>query len=99
LFSPFDRAVGHYRRYSKARVARITPDGLHLLTACYLDSVGMLASLTNRLFLGEASPTLRQVQFWDSTLVRLSRALDPLTGRRIGKSVAAVWRKAPPRSE
>lgn len=95
LFSPFDRALGHYRRYSKSRLARITPSSLQLLSAFYLDSVGMLASLANRMLLREALPTVGQIRFWDSTLVRLSRAIDPLTGRRIGKSVVAVWKKAP----
>ena len=96
LFSPFDRAIGHYRRYSKSRVARITPEGLELVYAYYLDSAGMLASIANRVLLRKASPTQGQILFWDSTLVRLSRALDPLTGRRIGKSVVAVWRRKAP---
>ena len=93
LFSPFDRAIGHFRRYSTSRLAHITPEGLELRSAFYLDSVGMLASLANRALLKEASPTLRQIRFWDSTLVRLSRVLDPVTGRRIGKSVVGVWGK------
>ena len=95
LFSPFDRSIGHYRRYSKSRVARITPDGLALRAAYYLDSVGMLASLANRVLLRAPLPTLEQIRFWDSTLVRVSRALDPLTVRRVGKSIVAVWTKAP----
>jgi hypothetical protein len=91
LFSPFDRAVGHYRRYSKSRLARLTPARLELVSAFYLDSVGMLASAANRAILKGDSPTPAQVWFWDSTLVRLSRIFDPLTGRRIGKTVVAVW--------
>ena len=77
------------------RAKHITPTGLSLSTTYYLDSVGMLASLANRLLLKSAMPTATQIRFWDSTLVRASRVLDPLTVRRIGKSVVAVWTKAP----
>jgi SAM-dependent methyltransferase len=94
LFSAFDRAIGHYRRYSKARVQQITPANLRLLSAFYLDSAGMLASLANRLFLRSASPTFAQIRVWDSRLVPLSRLIDPMTGRRFGKSIVAIWTTA-----
>jgi SAM-dependent methyltransferase len=95
LFSPFDRAVGHYRRYSKSQLVRLTTAQLELTSAFYLDSVGLLASAANRAILRDATPTARQIWFWDSALVRLSRIVDPLTRRRVGKTVIAVWRKTP----
>jgi SAM-dependent methyltransferase len=91
LFSRFDRAIGHHRRYSAAMLARITPAPLQLTTAFYLDAVGMLASLANRLLLREAYPTLSQIRFWDSTLVRLSRLVDPCTRHRVGKTVIGIF--------
>jgi hypothetical protein len=95
LFSPFDRAIGHYRRYSKSQLTRLTPGGLELASAFYLDSVGLLASAGNRTILKHSAPTPAQIRFWDSALVPLSRIVDPLTGRRVGKTVVAVWRKTP----
>lgn len=59
----------------------------------YLDSVGLLASAANRIFLRSARPTLFQVRLWDRFFVRCSRLLDPLLGHSIGKSVLGVWRK------
>ncbi len=91
LFSRFDRAIGHYRRYSAAMLADITPPPLHLTSAFYLDSAGMLASLANRILLRESHPTLAQIRFWDSTLVRLSHVLDPCSGYRIGKTVIGIF--------
>jgi hypothetical protein len=91
LFSRFDQSIGHYRRYSAAMLARVTPPPLQLATAFYMDSVGMLASLANRLLLREAYPTLGQIRFWDSTLVRLSRLLDPCAGFRLGKTVIGIF--------
>ena len=102
LFTPFDAAVGHFRRYSRKCLLDLTPSGLTPVLARYLDSVGLLASLGNRLFLKSSMPTHGQIKLWDSALVRASRVLDPLTFRRVGKSILIVWRKggstAPPRS-
>ena len=73
---------------------RLTPPGMRIESEFYLDGVGMLASLANKAVLRQAQPSLRQVLFWDRVLVPLSRVLDPLTGRRFGRSVVTVWQKA-----
>jgi len=95
LYTPFDRAIGHYRRYSRATLRALTPPGLSLVRLSYLDSIGMAASLGNRLVLQSAMPNARQIAFWDRFAVRLSRVFDPLLGYRLGKSVLGVWRKPP----
>jgi hypothetical protein len=56
-----------------------------------LDSAGLLASLANRLLLRSAMPSPEQIAFWDRVLVPISRVLDTLFGRRLGKTVVAVW--------
>jgi SAM-dependent methyltransferase len=91
LFSPFDEAVGHHRRYSAAGLAALAPPGCRLSARLMLDSAGLLASLANRLLLRSASPSPRQIAFWDRVLVPISRVLDGLLGRRLGKTVVAVW--------
>jgi SAM-dependent methyltransferase len=93
LFTSFDAAVGHYRRYSKKTIAALTPSGLRLVRLRYLDSVGILASLGNRLVLNQNMPTAKQVALWDGVMVRLSRLVDPVTAYSLGKSVLAVWKK------
>ena len=92
LYTPFDRAIGHFRRYSTASLRAVTPKTLQPERFFYLDSVGMLASATNRLFLHSSQPTLRQVLFWDRVLVNGSKVIDPILGNRVGKSVIGVWR-------
>lgn len=96
LFSPFDAAVGHFRRYDKARLQALTPPGLALVRLEYLDSTGWLLSLLNRLVLKSSAPTRRQVLTWDRYFIPVSRLLDPAIGRRAGKSVLAVWRRLGP---
>lgn len=93
LFSEFDRGVGHFRRYSKDSLGALRPGGLRTLRLDYLDSAGLLASWGNRLLLRQALPTPGQIALWDRLLVPVSRLLDPLLGRRLGKSVLAVWEK------
>ena len=93
LFSPFDDAIGHYRRYSRKTLQAVGPAGLDLIALRYLDSAGLLASLANRTILKSSKPTAKQIAFWDSTLVPASRFLDPVFGYRLGKSVFAAWRR------
>ena len=93
LFTPFDAAIGHFRRYTRATLAAIGPSGLDLVRVDYLDSVGLLASLGNRLLLRRSMPGPWQVAAWDRAMVPLSRAIDPVLGHRLGKSVMAVWRR------
>jgi SAM-dependent methyltransferase len=92
LFSPFDRSIGHYRRYNRTMLEALTPPGLTLVSLKYLDSVGLLASLSNR-FLKQRMPTSGQIKLWDTWMVPLSKVVDPIVGYRIGKSILSVWRK------
>ncbi len=93
LYSPFDRAIGHYRRYSRAALRRCLPEDLQLVSLDYLDSAGLLASLANRLLLRSAQPTPGQIALWDRALVPVSRWLDPCFGGVLGKSVLLVARR------
>lgn len=95
LFTAFDRAIGHYRRYTAHTLAADVPDGLVKEKLVYLDSVGLLASLGNRALLGSPMPTERQIAFWDGVLVRCSMRLDRWSRYSIGKSVLGVWRSGP----
>lgn len=93
LYSEFDRAVGHFRRYDASSLTAAGAPGSTLVRVFYLDSVGMLASLANRTLLKSAQPSPAQIGTWDRILVPMSRLLDPCLGRRLGKSVVAVWRR------
>lgn len=94
LFSPFDTAVGHYRRYDPAGLRALTPPGCRLEACLMLDCAGFFASLANRLMLSAALPSPRQIAVWDKLLVPISRLLDPVTFHRFGKTVVAVWKAA-----
>lgn len=93
LFSPFDEAIGHYRRYNKRMLASAGPPGLDLEKVIYLDCVGLVASTANRLLLRRSMPTLRQIKIWDRVFVPCSRVVDGLIGHTLGKSILGIWRK------
>jgi SAM-dependent methyltransferase len=93
LYTPFDKAIGHYRRYNKPMLRAVTPDSLRIVRLMYLDAVGMLASMGNRFVLGSGMPSPRQLWVWDKLMVPVSRLVDPITRYTIGKSVLAVWEK------
>jgi SAM-dependent methyltransferase len=95
LYTPFDAAIGHHRRYTKATLAAAAPAGLTRERLDYLDAAGLLLSLGNRLLLRSAHPTAAQILFWDRRVIPVSRVLDRLLGRRAGKSVLGVWRRPP----
>lgn len=93
LFSPFDSKIGHFRRYNRKQLIAISPPETKLLRVRYLDSIGCLASLSNRLILRADLPTRKQIIIWDRLMVPLSRIFDCVSGHQIGKSLYAVWQK------
>ena len=91
LFSPFDASIGHHRRYNKSALRTLTPPDCRLDRMFYLDSAGMLLSLSNRVLLRQSLPTMRQIQTWDTYVIPISKMLDPLLGYTLGRSIIAVW--------
>jgi SAM-dependent methyltransferase len=91
LYSRFDKAIGHYRRYDRGSLRLSAPEGVRLETMKYLDCVGLLASGANRLLLKQSIPTQRQILVWDKYMVWASTMLDRLFSYQLGKSIVAVW--------
>lgn len=93
LFSEFDKALGHFRRYDDVSLSSVIPSEMKCIELKYLDSVGMLASLANKIFLKQSVPTEKQIYLWDKVFVRTSYLLDPLLCYSLGKSILGIWRK------
>ena len=93
LFSEFDRAVGHFRRYTRDTLTAVFPPTLRRRRLTYLDSVGFVASLANRALLKQSLPSARQIALWDSVMIPTSRWVDPMLGRWFGRSIIAVYER------
>ena len=93
LYSEFDEALGHERRYTKRTLSAVFPAELERVKLFYADSVGCLLSLGNRLLLRQSLPSERQIRFWDQSVIPVSRVVDRLVGRSFGRSIIAVYRR------
>lgn len=93
LYTPFDKEIGHYRRYNRGSLLAAVPRHLRRVELRYLDSVGLLASLGNRLLLKSSMPTEKQIRLWDRLMIPVSRVIDPALNFRLGKSILGVWAK------
>ena len=92
LFSDFDHAIGHYRRYNAAMMAalaRDAPVGADLLSRQRRNPPVDLEP--------PAPWQSNALQVADSCLgprfIPISRVLDPLFGYRLGKAVIGIWTK------
>jgi len=93
LYSPFDQAIGHYRRYARNDARRLTVQSLTLQALFFLDSAGFFASALNRIVLRKPQPSVRDIQIWDKVFVPISVLSDEIFGRLFGKSIVMVWQK------
>jgi len=93
LFSPFDKAIGHYRRYSKKSLQKVIEGRMKNISIHYLDTAGFFSSLANRLFLKQEYPLEKQIIFWDRFLIPVSVFLDKIFFYSFGKSILGIWEK------
>ncbi|WP_422361172.1 class I SAM-dependent methyltransferase [Reichenbachiella sp.] len=93
LFSDFDKAIGHYRRYNKQMLLSQINGTLDKEKLFYLDSTGFFASLANKLILQKSIPSQKEVCFWDRFLVRLSYVSDIVFFNAFGKSLIGVFKR------
>lgn len=91
LYTPFDKAIGHFRRYNRRQIEALKPSEAIQVKNVYLDCLGMAASMMNKFILRASMPSSSQIRFWDQIVVPLSRQLDPLLGHNIGKTLLTVW--------
>jgi len=93
LFSPFDKAIGHFRRYSKKSIQKTIQGRMKNVSIHYLDTAGFFSSLANRLFLRQEYPLEKQIIFWDRFLIPASVFLDKIFFYSFGKSILGIWEK------
>jgi len=99
LYSPFDAAIGHFRRYDRKTLGALKPEKMNQVVSRYLDSGGYFLSWANSKILSQNAPTAAQIRFWDSIVVPVSRQVDRFLGFQFGKSLLVVWQKGPASAE
>lgn len=94
LYSPFDKAIGHYRRYRKStlrRAARL--DGLKEEKMFYLESLGAVLLAFNRFLFRKTYPSSKDIAVWQRFFVPVSKLLDKVLFYSMGKSIIGIWQR------
>jgi SAM-dependent methyltransferase len=94
LYGPIDRNLGHYRRYSRASIARLAGStGLRIRKAHYMNALGFFGWWVNSHILKRAAQSERQIEIFDRYLVPLFSRLEGLTHPPFGQSLFVVLEK------
>lgn len=93
LFSNYDKALSHYRRYTKESLTNLFSNDLRIESIFFIDSLGLLGVLINKIF-RKSTVNFFAVKVWDSIFLPISQVLDRFLFRNsIGKSILIKARK------
>jgi hypothetical protein len=91
--SDFDRAIGHYRRYTRSSLRGVYEDaGLRVESIHYVNAPGLLAWFTGMRLMRMTPKYGPTVKIWDAAVVPVARAVESRVRPPFGQSVFAVGR-------
>lgn len=98
LYSPLDKKLGHYRRYTKKRLENLVmKQELIILKSEYVDSLGVLGWIIQKGMsscTGNVKPNRFLVSIYDTLIFPISRFLDQIFMNKItGKNILFVLTK------
>lgn len=93
LYCEFDRALGHYRRYTRSSLSQVAvTNGFNLVTSHYFNFLGIAGWLVSGKWLGHKQLAKNEMAAFNK-LVPLAKAADALIGKRAGLSAIVVTEK------
>ena len=96
LWSTLDDKICHYRRYTKKTLRTLVQPKFSIEKLQYAESLDFIAALTFRLLRKDsASLTAKSIAWYDKWIFPLSRVLDVLFHRVLGKNVFVICKKIP----
>jgi SAM-dependent methyltransferase len=91
--SSFDRAIGHYRRYTTKSLGTAYEEaGLAIQSLHYVNAPGLVAWFTGMRLMGMTPKYGPTVKVWDAGVVPVARAIESRVHPPFGQSVFAVGR-------
>ncbi len=95
LFSQMDNSVGHYRRYNKHSLKTLFDNQkLNIITIEFVDSIGVVATLLYKFFGNKNGKiNLSALKTYDKYIFPLSRIVDRLLNKIIGKNIYLIAQK------
>ena len=94
LYSPFDKRVGHFRRYRKRElVSMFGASGFAIAKLQYMDVAGVLPWYLINVLAGSCSFNPSLIRVYDRVVVPITRWIERSCGAPVGKNVLIVGRK------
>jgi 2-polyprenyl-3-methyl-5-hydroxy-6-metoxy-1,4-benzoquinol methylase len=95
LYGPIDERLGHFRRYTRAAMARVAAEaGLSVKTCYYLNAVGFFGWWTNAHILKRHAQSPAQIEFFDRYVVPVMSRVESHIRPPFGQSLFVVLRKS-----
>ena len=94
LYSDFDKAIGHIKRYNKKFFLSFKKDeNITIIELKYIDSIGFFIAVLNKLFNKDNKESIGWgVKIWDK-LIFLSKIMDLISLNKFGKSLFCIMKK------
>lgn len=95
LYTSMDKKVGHFRRYNLIKLKNlIKKEGFCIDEAFYVDSIGVIATLIYKLTdSGAGNINLGLLKIYDGWVFPMSRILDKILHRFLGKNIVIIASK------
>lgn len=94
LYTKFDKAIGHFRRYDINFFKISKSKDLSIVRLIYVDLLGYFLYYLNKLFFKkEVYPSLSKIILWDKIFVPITILLDFLFQYKFGKNILCIYKK------
>tara|TARA_Y100001958_G_C21187307_1_gene516085 strand:+ start:758 stop:1438 length:681 start_codon:yes stop_codon:yes gene_type:complete len=94
LYSKFDKAVGHCKRYDIDYFKNINNKKLRIKKLIHLDMFGYFLYFLNKIFFREEEyPSTFKIMVWDKIFIPITILLDFLSFYKFGKNILCVYEK------
>lgn len=95
LYSAFDGAVGHHRRYERTQLEEVFHQGgFEVVKAKYMDCMGVLPWYLINVLGGSTSINPHLARLYDTWFVPVTKWVEGLREPRVGKNILMIGRKA-----
>ena len=95
LYSEFDKAIGHFRRYEIKYFRNLKVNNSKLIKLNFLDSAGYFLYYINKIFFKkEVYPSKLKIYIWDKFFTPITFILDKILFYKFGKNILYIIQKS-----